>query len=192
MVRRRHMVRSYRADPVDPAAVKRITDAFRSGPTAGFSQGQHLVVVTDAERRRQIAAACREPEHVARGLPPWVSVAPVHLVPCVRLADYRRRYAAPDKRRSGGGGPESWAVPFWWVDAGAAMMLALLAAVDEGLGAGVLDIADRAAVRSILALPDDVEPVALVTVGHPLPAPRTTSQRRGRRPPEEVVHRERW
>ena len=29
-------------------------------------------------------------------------------------------------------------MPYWWVDAGASMMLLLLAAVDEGLAAGFL------------------------------------------------------
>ena len=46
-VRRRRMVRNYRDEPVDAAAVERIVDAGRRAPSAGFSQGVSFVVVTD-------------------------------------------------------------------------------------------------------------------------------------------------
>lgn len=190
MMAARRMVRRYRGDPVDDAALGRIVDAYRRGPSAGFSQGQYLVVVTDDGQRRALAEACREPEYLARGFDPWLSVAPVHLVPCVRADDYRDRYAEPDK--SGSAGPGQWAVPFWWVDGGAALMLLLLAVVDEGLAAGFLDLADRAEARYILDLPTDVEPLGLVTVGHAADGSARGSATRGRRPLPEVVRRDRW
>jgi nitroreductase len=122
---------------------------------------------------------------------PWLSTAPVHVVPCVRRADYEARYAEPDKARSRG--PAQWAVPFWWVDGGAALMLLLLAAVDEGLGAGLLDIADRAGIAALLALPPDVEPLGLVTLGHAADTqPPSSASRRARRPLAEQLHWERW
>lgn len=186
-------MRSYRPDPVEPAALARVVDAFRRGPSAGFSQGVHLVVVTDPALRTAIAQACGEAAAVARGLPRWLSVPPVQLLPCVREADYRARYAAADKRAGGRRrGPDAWAVPFWWVDAGAAWSLLALAAIDEGLATGFCDLGDRGAVRDLLQLPDDVAPVGLITLGHPLPETPTTSHRRGRRPREEVVHDGVW
>lgn len=191
VVARRAMVRRYRPDPVDPAVVGRIVDVARRGPSAGFSQGQAFVVVTDDGLRGRIAQLCGEPEHVARGLTPWLSVAPVHVVPCVRAADYRARYAEPDKAVSRG--PDGWAVPFWWVDGGAALMLLLLAAVDAGLGAGLLDIADRDGIRALLRIPSDVEPIGLVTLGVPADSqPPSSASRRGRRPASEQIHWQRW
>jgi nitroreductase len=190
VLRRRRTVRRYTPEPVAPEALERVVEAYRSGPSAGFAQGQHLVVVTRDDLRHALAVACDEPSHVARGLRPWLSVAPVHLVPCVRASDYRRRYAAPDK--AGSRGPQGWTVPFWWMDGGAAVMALMLAAVDEGLGTGFLDIADRHRVRGLLRLPDDVEPLGIMTLGHPLPEPPTTSQAQGRRPTAEVLHREQW
>lgn len=187
---RRRVVRSYRPDPVNPESLNRVVDAFRRGPSAGFSQGQHVIVVTDDGQRRGLATACREPEYVARGRDRWLSVAPVHLVPCIREADYRARYGEPDKRASGG--PDEWKVPFWWMDGGAAVMLLMLAAVDEGLATGFLDIGDRPAVRRLLGLPGDIEPLGLMTLGHPLPERPPTSHVRGRRPWNEVVHLDRW
>ena len=49
-------------------------------------------------------------------------------------------------------------MPFWHVDAGAALMLVLLAALEEGLGAGVygVPVEDDARVRELLGIPDDL------------------------------------
>ena len=186
VVARRRMVRRYRDHPVDSTVLERVVAAALRGPSAGFSQGVRLVVVTDAQRRRAVADLCGEPEHVARGRDPWLSVAPVHVVLCVRPDDYRERYAEADKAASRS--PDEWHVPFWWVDAGAALMLLLLAAVDEGLGAGMLQIADPAALRALLDIPADVEPVALVTIGHPADDPGPPgSATRGRRPTSEAL-----
>ncbi len=188
LVRARRMVRAYRPEPVDPAVIDRMLDIARRGPSAGFSQGESFVVVTDPEVRSEIARACGEPAYVARGFTLWISTAPVHVVPCTRRADYEDRYAEPDKA---GSSVESWPVPFWWVDAGAALMLLLLAAVDEGLAAGFLR-ADPGRLRAALSIPPDVAPLGVVTIGHPAPDRRSGSLARGRKPLEEVVHRDRW
>lgn len=183
------MVRSYRPDPVDPAAVERILDAARRAPSAGFSQGQSFVVVTEPAARAQVAEVCREPSYRSRGFAPWISAAPVLVVPCVRQAAYHERYAEPDKARSVP--PRDWPVPYWWVDGGAALMLLLLAAVDEHLAAGLL-AADPQGLRAVLGIPADVAPLGVVTIGHPAPDRRSGSLRRGRQPLEDVVRRERW
>lgn len=186
VVRVRRMVRRYRDQPVDSAVLERVVHAALRGPSAGFSQGVRLVVITDKERRGAIAGICGESEHVARGRDPWLSLAPVHVVLCVRPDDYRKRYAEPDKATSLP--PDEWPAPFWWVDAGAALMLLLLAAVDEALGAGVLQIADPEALRRMLDIPADVDPVALVTIGYPADDPGPPgSAARGRRPTSETL-----
>jgi nitroreductase len=89
-------------------------------------------------------------------------------------------------------------VPFWFVDAGAALMLLLLAAVDEGLAAGLSGVEGEAAaqVRARFGIPDDVTVVVLVTIGRAAPDPgwsAVTSRRtQPRRAPEESVRWERW
>lgn len=183
------MVRNYRDEPVDPQALERILDLARRAPSAGFSQGQAFVVVTDPEQRRALAAACDEPEYLARGFEPWLSRAPAHVIPCVEPQRYHQRYAEPDKTRSNP--PEAWDVPFWWVDGGQALQLLLLAAVDEGLAAGFTAVdADR--VRPLLGLPDGVLPVGLVTIGHPAPDRPSRSVARGRRAWADQVRWQAW
>jgi len=184
VVARRRMVRRYRPDPIDPAALERIARAALRGPSAGYSQGVSVVVVTDPERRAAIAGLGHEADWVARGRAPWLSPAPAHLVLCVEPGAYARRYSQPDKD------PAALAVPWWWVDGGAALSLVLLAAVDEGLAAGFLGAHALPGLADLLGLPEGVVPLGVVTVGHPAgPGARPA---RGRRPDAEVLHRERW
>ena len=187
---RRRMVRNYTPEPVDPAAVDRIVAAARKAPSAGFSQGQRFIVVTDPDVRRDIADAADEPDYVAAGFDPWISSAPVHVVVCVRENDYHERYRERDKLVDGA--EIEWPVPYWWVDAGAALMLVLLAAVDEGLGAGFVGFHALPSIKSKLGIPGDVTPIGVVTVGHPAPDRTSGSLARGRKPTDQVVFRDRW
>jgi FMN reductase [NAD(P)H] len=190
---RRKMVRNYTDEPVDRDAVERIVARGRKAPSGGFSQGVRFVVVTEAEMRGQIAELADEPEYVTLGFDPWISRAPVHIVVAMRENDYHDRYREPDKLDESGEEVE-WRVPWWWVDSGKAMMLLLLAAVDEGLGAGLFGLVgdnnDR--LRDLLGMPEDVLIVGVVTVGYPAPEPKRGSSRRGWKPLEEVVRWERW
>ncbi len=192
VVRRRRMVRNYTDDPVDGDVLDRVLDRAQRAPSAGFSQGVSFVVVTDQDRRREIARLANEDEYVTDGFDPWISRAPVHVVVCVSKDAYLERYREPDK-----GGPdaatgseEGWPVPYWWVDAGASMMLLLLAAVDEGLAAGFLGSHNLADLSKLLDIPDDVAPIGIVTIGHPAPDRRSGSLARGRR--SDAIHREYW
>jgi nitroreductase len=191
VVRRRKMIRNYLDKPVDPGALQRIVDAARRAPSAGHSQGQYLVVVTDGVTRKAIAELGDEAHYVASGMPPWMSTAPVHVVVCVRENDYHDRYREPDKL-AGDGTEMDWPVPYWWVDAGATLMLVLLATVNEGLSAGVFGSHRLDGLKELLGIPDDVAPVGIITIGHAASTATTGSAKRGRKAPDRVVHRERW
>lgn len=192
VVARRRMVRAYTDRSVDPQVLDRILDTARRAPSAGFTQAQSFVVVTDPQEVLAIARIADEEAAVARGLRRWVSGAAVLIVPCVRPADYDERYAEADK--AGSRPPAQWDVPWAWVDAGQALMLLLLAAVDEGLAAGLLDVDDHDGLRAVLGIPPEVAPLGVVTVGHPNPAEHAVGSavRRPRRPLSEVVHHGRW
>ncbi len=196
MLARRRMVRHYDGEPVGSEALERIAATVRRAPSAGFSQGQRLVVVTDENTRRAIADAIGEPEAVEDGREPWVASAPALVVVCTREEDYHERYLQPDKVQ--GGNEIEWPVPYWHFDAGAAAMLVLLAAIDEGLAAGLFGVPAEleALLRERLRIPDDVKPDAVITVGRASPDPGwsavTSRATRPRKPLDELVHLERW
>ena len=150
-------------------------------------------MVTDAARRKSIAEASGEQFYVDQGFPPWISGAAALVVVCTREDDYHDRYRQPDKVVDGD--EIEWPVPYWHADAGAAAMLVLLAAIDEGLGAGVFGVPAESMqdVRALLELPDDIAIVEVITVGYA--AEDSASDRlssRGTRPRKPLDELVRW
>jgi nitroreductase len=196
LLRRRRMTRSYLPDPIPREKVARIVATVRRAPSAGFSQGHRLVVVTDPGTRAELARLAGEDEYVAAGGQAWISTAPVHVLVGTREESYHERYRKPDKLREGA--EIGWPAPYWYVDAGSAFMLLQLAALDEGLATGVYGVLPEQVpeVEALLALPADVRFVCVVTIGRPAPDPRETalvsrlSQRRLAL--DELVRWERW
>ncbi len=187
VVHKRRMVRSYRLDPVPREALDRILHAATRGPSAGFAQGQRFVVVTDQRRREAIAELGGEAGYRDRGFEPWLSAAPIHVVLCIASQDYEERYSQPDKS-----GRAVWPVPYEYVDAGAALMTLLLAAVDEGFAAGFFGAHRLPGLSELLGIPPQVTPVGIVTIGKPGRGDRRGSAARGRKPVDEVVRWESW
>lgn len=186
----RRMVRSYTSEPVSDDALERIASAAFRAPSAGNTAAVGLVIVTDDRIRGEIARLADEPSYLARGFDPWISAAPAHIVISVSEEAYRSRYREPDK--TGSGAVLDWPVPYWWVDAGAALMCVLLAAIDEGLSAGFLGAHSVPGLGPLLAIPDDQRPIGVVTVGHGAPDRRSSSLDRQNPDPERRIYRNRW
>lgn len=191
VVGRRRMVRNFTGEPVAREVVERMLDLARHAPSAGFTQGQSFVVVTRPELKAQIAELCGESGYVASGFDPFISRAPVLIIPCTSEAAYHRRYQEPDKIQPDGGEIE-WPVPYWFMDIGCSVMVLLLAAVNEGLAAGFAGAYELDALRSLLGIPSEVTPVGVIPIGHPAPDKRSPSLKRGRRAESDVVHWEGW
>jgi nitroreductase len=169
----------------------RIAEAGRKAPSAGFSQGMAFVIVTDSPTRLEIADLAGEAEYVAGGFDPWISRAPAHLVVCVSEQAYHRRYQEPDKVDEDGREIE-WPIPYWWVDAGASLMLILMAAVEEGLAAGFLGVHSIPGLQALLAIPSEFMPIGVITVGFGAADRPSSSLRRGWRPVDSVIYWNRW
>ena len=191
VLRRRRMVRNYRPDPVPPEVLDRMVDAGLRAPSAGNSQGLGFVIVTTEVKRRAIAELADEASYLEHGFDPWISRAPAHIVLTVSELIYRERYREPDKLGPDGNEID-WPVPYWWVDAGAALMAVLLAAVNEGVAAGFLGVHAVSGLGALLDIPGHHTPIGVVTIGYPLPDRASGSLERGKRPRSAVVHRESW
>ncbi|NYD40287.1 nitroreductase family protein [Nocardioides panaciterrulae] len=194
VVDRRRMVRSYEERPVDPTIVDR---ALRNGvraPNAGFSQGwAFLVLDTPADVARWWRATADDVEHPDTWLAGMMR-APVVVVPCSSKAAYLGRYAEPDKGWTDRD-EARWPMPFWHMDAAMASLLIMQTVVEEGLGSCFFGIPPErdAVVRREFDIPDDYDPVGVMTIGHPAAGgAKGSPARRARRPMDEVVHRGRW
>lgn len=190
-VLKRRMVRNFDVKPVEPAIVDRILELTRHAPSAGFTQGQSLIVVSRPELKKAIADTCEEGEYTKRGFAPFLSKAPVLLIACTSEADYHRRYQEADKVNPDGT-EIVWPVPYWFIDIGCAVMIALLATIDEGLVAAFAGSKDLNALRTLLNIPSEVTPVGVIALGYRAPDIPSPSLKRGRKPDQEYIHRESW
>jgi nitroreductase len=192
VLRRRRMVRAYDPDrPVPTDAVDHVCAAALRVPSAGFTQAVSLLVLTSAEKRAVYwdLAAQRDTTWLA-----GMRTAPVLILVWTSRASYLDRYAEPDKGWADRD-PDRWSAPYWYVDAGMAVLAMLLTATDQELGACFFGIpAGRIErVRQTFDVPEDQLSVGVVSLGYPVPAATTGSPtRRPRRPAWELVYHERW
>lgn len=191
VIRRRRMVRNFSAEPVARDVIERIAAVAQRAPSAGFSQGQRLIAVTDETMRRRLGELSGDTSYEEMGFGRWISAAPVQFVPCVSEKVYRDRYEEPDKRAPGED-PMEWPIPYWWMDVGCTVENLLLAAVDEGLAAGYAGPQDIDGIRAALDIPGDFAPVGVIPVGHPLPDKRSPSLKRGWVSGGEFLRWESW
>ncbi len=194
VVRRRAMVRAFHREPLPPAVVDRLLDTARRVPSAGFTQGTEFLVLDERDQVDAYWEATLPPER--REEFPWPGLldAPVLVLPLADRDAYLDRYAEPDKGWSDRD-PDRWPVPYWDVDAGFSVLMLLLAAVDEGLGAVFFGIFDGwPELSERFAIPDRFRAVGTVALGYPDEARDrpSASLRRARRPLDEIVHRGGW
>ena len=191
MLRRRRMVRAYAVDrEVPPELLEAVTLAALGVPSAGFTQAVSLLVLTSAEQRAAYwgVAAERQTSWLA-----GMQTGPVLILVWTSRASYLERYAAPDKGWTDRD-PDRWPAPYWYVDAGMAVLAMLLTATDHELGACFFGVFDHEpAIRTELAVPPGWRTVGTVAIGHPADADEPgASVGRPRRPLDEVVHRGGW
>jgi nitroreductase len=186
VVRRRRMVRTFTSEPVPLAALNRILDNAVRGPSAGFSQGQAFLVLTEAADREKFWALAGE------AVASSAQTAPLVIVPMSSKRVYLDRYAQPDKGWTDRD-EARWPVPFWHIDTGMAALLILQTVVDEGLGAVYFGIVPEAVppFMSAFGVPDDHEPIGAIAIGYDAETAKRDLRSR-RRSPDDVVHYGRW
>jgi nitroreductase len=196
VVRGRRMTRAFTSEPIAAEQLDRLVDLASRAPSAGKTQGWHLVVLEGAETARYwditLPADRRASFRWKRLLD-----APVLMIVVADPDAYVERYAEPDKAATGlGAGVESWPAPYWTIDASMAVMTLLLAAENDGLGALFFGVFQRELeVRAELAIPDDFQIIGAIALGHghrTVDEGRGASARRPRRSPDEIIHRNRF
>lgn len=196
-VHARKMTRSFEPDTVDDGMLDGLLkDALRA-PSAGFTQGVDLLVLTESAVRSTFWDLISDPEWRTDSIrSEGLTAAPVIVVPIGNPAAYAERYADADKHgsRLAGLEPSSWPVPYWTVDAAFVAMSLLIGVADAGLGALFFHLQAREhELLKGFAIPANHLPIGAIAIGHPKDALRSPQAApRKRRSRSEVIHRERW
>jgi len=167
VIRARRSVRKYESRDIGKEKLDALLDAVCSAPSAGNMQAFEVVLVTDAANRDALSRAASDK--------PFIRDAPVSMVFCANRATSGSRF--------GERGKQLYAVQ----DATIAAAYAQLAATSLGLASVWAGNFDPRLVAEAIGAKDEVEPVAIITVGYPAEVPLANAKR----PVSDVVSRER-
>ncbi|MDH7513857.1 MAG: nitroreductase family protein [Clostridiales bacterium] len=143
LVQKRYSVRAYEARPVEEEKLRKILEAANLAPTAANRQPFRIVVIQTKGREKELMRIYSRD---------WFVQAPFVLCMCaVRSEGWIRR----DGKN------------YAEIDATIAMDHLILAAAALGLGTCWVAAFDPDAAREVLALSEDLEPVAMTPLGYP-------------------------
>ena len=144
LTKERYSVREYLPKEIEEEKLAYVMECVRMAPSACNNQPWRFVVIKDrAVLERVVYAAYNRP---------WIRTAPAVIVCC-------GDHAASWKRRSDG-------VDHAAIDVAIATEHLCLAAAEQGLGTCWICNFDVPAVAQGLALPDSLEPMALIPIGY--------------------------
>ena len=135
-IQKRKSVRSYELKPVSKETLEKLLEAARIAPSAANIQPWHFIVVTDAEKRKELSKGI---------FAKWLSGAPAVIVACGDTE------ASPD---------------WYAVDTSLALENVVLAATGEGLGTCYVGSFNEAQVKKLLRIPGKYCVIALLAVGY--------------------------
>ncbi|MFV0309292.1 MAG: nitroreductase family protein [Desertimonas sp.] len=205
VIRARRMTRSFDPRPLPREVISELVELGSWAPSAGKTQGWHLVVLEGDETSRFWDVT----------LPPtrrrsfrWQQLldAPVIALPLADPRAYTERYSQPDKQASGlGQSTEAWPVPYWTVDTSMSVMTILLAAESMGLGALFFGVfRGERELRRALGIPASMQLLGAIALGYKRgdgpsrrgedtsPGGAGRSANRRRRRPDEIIHLGGW
>jgi coenzyme F420-0:L-glutamate ligase / coenzyme F420-1:gamma-L-glutamate ligase len=195
-IKARRSVRKYAKKTIPKETIRSILEIATFAPSAHNAQPWRFMVLAKAESKKNLANSMAEVwlkelerDHVSKETRlktveasiERFTAAPVLIVACLTLEDMD---SYPDAERQQN--ERDLAVQ----SLSAAIQTLLLAAHAKGLGACwyCAPIFCKSAVRKALAVPESVEPQALITLGYPVGTPKVPS----RNPIENYVHLEKW
>ncbi len=134
-------------------------------PTAGFSRGIEIISVENKKNIKKLAIFANEESYLKKGYGKWLSNSKAIFLILINEQAYHERYKELDKQNQTSS--SNWSVPYWYVDAGAAMMNCMLLVEETGLKSGFLGSHNMEIqkIKSLLGIPEDIEILGFVTAG---------------------------
>ncbi|HWH15498.1 MAG TPA: nitroreductase family protein [Miltoncostaeaceae bacterium] len=208
-IRKRRAVRTYTDQPVDDETIDRLLRLALRAPTGGNAQAWSLLVVRDADRRREVAelVIAGGARYFALMRPPAEGNSPEQHAEWARgyaeqvLGSYRQvpvwvvglvvpRGNYPPEMREAGAVDDLLSLGF-------AMQNLFIAARAMGLGTVPTTAFQRFELdrlRGVLDLPAEVDPAILTPLGYPpsFPEGLPPALKKNRRPWRSLVHDDSW
>jgi nitroreductase len=165
-IKGRRSIRAFTSQPVEQKLVETLIDAARHAPSAGNIQPWEFVIVKKPFAKRKLAVAALNQA--------FIEEAPVAIVVCANEGASESGYGSRGKTL------------YCIQDTAAATQNILLTAYAMGVGACWVGAFREEEVKQAIGLPDEVRPVAIISIGHIIANP----PRHPRRPLNEIMHYE--
>ncbi len=196
IIKSRRSIREYLLRKVSKRILFRILEAARWAPSAHNAQPWRFIIIRKGDLKRKLAEAMasewvkdltrngislKTHKGLVKSSIERFTKAPVLIIACVTMQDMDK-YS--DIRR------QEYEHIMAVQSLAAAIQNMLLMAHSEGLGACwfCAPLFCQDVVRKVLRIPDDVEPMALITLGYPSERPKSPF----RKPIEEIAYKNYW
>jgi len=174
LVQSRQSDRSYQDKPVEKEKIERILEVARLAPSACNAQPWKFIVVTDPEKRMQVANATA---NKLLSMNHFTKQAPVQLVLVEENANFTSTV---------GGWATNKHYPH--IDLGIVASHVCLAATEEGLGSCIIGWCDEKKVQKALDIPKNKRVMLVILLGYSNQPPR----RKKRKEMNEIVSWEKY
>ena len=164
LAQERFSVRDYKSNKIELEKLETVLEAGRIAPSAANQQPWHFVVVQQPSTISKLQQCGR------------IFNAPTYIVIC---SEPKKAWVRPQDGKN-----------HVDIDLGITIDHLTLAATDLGLGTCWICWFDPKLCSDILALPDGIEPVAILPIGYPNVEPSLNRHLCSRKPIENIVHYE--
>lgn len=152
LLKTRQSDRSFTASPVETEKIDRIIEAARLAPSACNSQPWKFIVVTDSEKRMEIADAVTSK---ILSMNHFSKQAPIQIVVVEESSNLSSGFGGWAKNKH-----------FPHIDIGIAAVHICLAAADEGLGSCMLGWCNEKKIQNVLNIPKDKRVLLVILIGY--------------------------
>ena len=186
LISKRKIVRNNVGSKKNYPELKTIAKYAIKIPTAGFSRGIEIIHVSEKQNIELLAKYSNEDIYVEKGYEKWISKSVSLFLIIINVDAYHKRYNEIDKITSKKS--TDWETPYWYVDAGAAMMNCMLLIEEAGLRSGFLGSHNMSneKIKKHLSIPDEYLLLGFITAGVENESKNNTKTRKKRK----IVHNE--
>ena len=165
LLNNRKVVRNYKKTSLEDTNLKNISKFSIKIPTAGFSRGIEILNTLDVKKIKNVSRIFNEDNFIKDGKSPWISNSLALFFILLNEEAYHHRYSKNDKTNAVNS--KDWDVPYWYVDAGAAMMNCILLIEEKELSSGFMGLhnIDRKKIHEEFKIPDTYQIIGMITAG---------------------------